>query len=584
MRTVISLISLFFTVQLNAQLLEFGRAIVTNEGTGPADYVLRILETRDPQFAPLGYDWPSRKITHADWIKGSNTSVSGCQNCTGMGNIFGIAYSTASPADIFVTSTNIYQSTCYGKGGAGAVYKIDRTDGHVITFCGTSQTFINHNTDSTNQIWNTGPGLGNVCYAAELKAMYVTNFEDGKIYKITPFGIIQATYDPFGDDNKTAGYCPLGERIWGIGYYNNRLYFSRWSEDATRTTNGLKNGIYSIELGLAGSFPGTLNSDGSYHDATETPEIICGGSLIPNFPYNLSSYSGTTANYPNLNNITAPISDIEFSSDGKMLVAERSMPGNKVSSNFDFNAAHFSRVFEFEKSNNQWQNTTDFFVGNIYSSTNCAGGIDYGYGQPGCDSATKNIFADGSYSNYLTNNLNNVSNCEKLVWSTGDGLRYPQYNPSGNNSNYDNTIYGIAAIPISGNSNNPNTANWVKTTSIYVDLDSVWNVPKTSMGDVDIYRMPCRENTCSTVGMQNAKAEYKHLILAPNPASTYTVLNSTDFTLKGQTVYLTNLMGQIIKTYTFELNNGQINLDGISSGDYIVVVPGYKNIRLTVAK
>ena len=573
----------------SAQIIQLGQAIVTSEGAGPAAYVMRVLETRNPQNAPLGYDWATSRYANPQWTKGSNTSPAGCQGCTGLGNVFGIAYDNSTPATIFVAATNIYMSTSYGFAGAGGIYKIDGVTGSPSKLTNTSATFIRHDTSSVKAIWNTGSGLGNICYATDSKFIFATNFEDGKIYRINSAnGLVSGTYDPFNDDNKTAGYCPLGERIWGIGYYGFRLYFARWSEDAVRKTTGLKNGIYSIALDSTTlDFTGTINADGSFSNAIEQLEIEGGTPLLPDFPYNLSQYAGTTASYPNLNTITAPVSDIEFSTDGKMLIAERSMPADKVTSNFDFHAAHFSRVFEFQKSNGNWQSTNNFFVGNIYSSTNSAGGTDYGYGIAGCDSTTNMIYADSSFALYLRNGLNKVSNCEQKIWSTGDGLRYPAYNPVSNNSTYANTIYGIAGIPVTGNSNITNDSAWIKTTSIYVDFDSVWNVPKASLGDVDIYRLRCSVNDCQHTSISSLAEENFGSNLYPNPANNMLVIDFLTETKSPSTIQMLDASGKTITELMSQKNKETIDLGGLESGLYLVKVTREgksKTIRVSVVK
>lgn len=570
---------------INAQILQLGKAVVTSEGAGPADYVVHVLDIRNPQNAPLGYDWPGAKLTNAGWVRGSNTAFAGCQNCSGIGNVFGIAYDHSAPPNIYVAATNIYKSTFYGFGGAGAIYKVDRLNGNPSQVTGTSSSYINHDSVVSRTIWNTGPGLGNICSPAGGKYLFATNFEDGKIYKINAAtGEVKATYDPFEDDDKLAGYCALGERIWGVAFYDNKLYFSRWAEDAARTTPGIRNGIYSITLSAADlEFPGTVNADGSYYNATETLEIEGGSALIPNYPNDLSAYAGTTASYPNLNNITAPISDIEFSSDGKMLVSEKSMASNKVTSNFDYNSAHFSRVFEFEKSGGLWVSTHNFFIGNIYANTNSAGGVDYGYGIAGCDSITKQIYADNSFLVYQQNGYSRLSNCEQLIWASGDALRYPDYNPVGNASNYANTIYGIAGVPITGNSATANAQDWVKTTSIYVDLDSVWNVAKAALGDVDIYRLNCSLDNCTATDVVSQQ-EQIFGIAYPNPALNQLTVRLVDGSETPFKLQLTNPAGQLMMERFEEGNTTVIPLTGVVAGIYFVkIIQGNKATTVKIS-
>ena len=76
-------------------------------------------------------------------------------------------------------------------------------------------------------------------------------------------------------------------------------------------------------------------------------------------------------------NLPKPISDITFSSDGKMYVAENTL--NKVNffgvNLFDNELPDQSMVFEFTFDGNIWTKTQDYYVGNYDINRNASGGI-----------------------------------------------------------------------------------------------------------------------------------------------------------------------------------------------------------------
>ncbi len=185
-----------------------------------------------------------------------------------------------------------------------------------------------------------------------------------------------------------------------------------------------------------------------------------------------------------------PISDIEFSSKGNMLIAERTMWANFVTqsgitvvgngdygslsgsssgmpwaSDVNHHAAHNARVFEFTPNTSGGWNTSQYYVGastiGVGSREGSAGGVDYGY------------------DDYPLN-------CEQRIWMTGDYLKIIY------NGQPRDIIYGLEATK-TGMSANPN----YETTDYYVDLNNMFGsqtadtFDKTTIGDVDVYRDPC---------------------------------------------------------------------------------------------
>ena len=71
--------------------------------------------------------------------------------------------------------------------------------------------------------------------------------------------------------------------------------------------------------------------------------------------------------------------------------------------------------------------------------------------------------------------------------------------------------------------------------------------------------VPCREENNT---LENTFSIY------PNPANNFITIE-TDFSTK-KTIYLTDALGQIVKTITTSENNITIDLQGIASGVYFI--------------
>src|SRR6185369_12764675 len=107
------------------------------------------------------------------------------------------------------------------------------------------------------------------------------------------------------------GFAPLGERLWGVGTYLNRVYYSVWTVDQGRTSATLSNSIWSIALNGSGNFTGVAQHEFDLPPSTQ------------------STHFGRHSN---------PVADISFSRLGCMLLSERSMGSDTYPS------AHDSRV------------------------------------------------------------------------------------------------------------------------------------------------------------------------------------------------------------------------------------------------
>lgn len=365
-------------------------AVVTSE-----DYInperLWVIDIKDKASAALNTHFSgAARYSHPSWTS------------TNLGSVFGVTLDR--PGNIYVTASTSFSISAVGPGGPGAVYRIDAVTGAVSTFA---------------TLPNTGPGLGNIAYDCVCRQFFVTNFEDGKIYRINAAGAIMQTYDHGVPDNGSPGFAPLGDRPWGVHVYNRRVYYGIWEEDF-RVSTTANNTVWSVPL------------KGCEFDlnAGATLEIT-----LPNIP------SGSWGAVE-----TMPVADFAFSTDGCMLLAERSMYSDTGPS------AHLSRVLEYRWNGFSWiPSGHNFDIGYLFGGivTNAAGGVDYEI--------------DGS------------------MWATGDALQFgPQY------------IYGLQ--------NTPGTGGTVFQ-SVLIDVNGDYvNVDKTLIGDVEIPCLPCVKPPTTLVG------------------------------------------------------------------------------------
>jgi hypothetical protein len=346
-----------------------------------------------------------------------------------LGQVFGVCLDNASPPNIYVAATTAYGDYTslphplggFGPGGFAGVYRLDGTTGNI-----TSLT-ITGGGGGANEIPNTGSALGNICYDGDHNQLFVTNFEDGKIYRLSTAGTILSTFDPFAADDNFPGFAKLGERLWAVQYNapEGRLYFSVWLRDDGRPGTAWNpaagpapanpnNSIWSVAIDAgSGNFSGT-----------EQLEIV-----MP--------YFGT---YLHSN----PVSDIAFSQAGALAAAEKTMNG-------DFgilDLSHGSRLLEFIGGSGFWTSSAfDYYIGQLWNfaygaPANASGGTDY--------------------------------DCDANAWATGDALH----------AGFPDRIYGYQRVPTGGNT--PATST---STSYLIDGNqNPFDGGKATVGDVEVYR------------------------------------------------------------------------------------------------
>lgn len=246
-----------------------------------------------------------------------------------IGNVFGITmdrcgntYVAASSnySSYFFISESVIRYGDIGGGAesvqaAGTVYKIDGMSGQANVFAVLPQQasdFENVTCEGISNISrNTGPGLGNLVFSHLTKQFYVTNFEDGRIYRLDENGNILDSYDPYLYDTGAPGVpTDMDDIPYGIDINANatKLYFGTCG--FTEQVPGPKPKIYSIPLNLDGSFVGNLNN-------TSLPAGATWNNYTGNetLQYELGT---TTAIFENLY-----FSDLEITPNGDMLVGGR---------------------------------------------------------------------------------------------------------------------------------------------------------------------------------------------------------------------------------------------------------------------
>jgi len=399
-----------------------GEAIVTcfsgNENnSNPNGFVLGLKDIRDHSgFTTALVNNPLASQMEPSWTAGD------------MGEVFGIAID--KDYNVYLSATTIYKDNYFGATGntGGEIFVIDGVTGV---------------SSLLTRLPNSGQGLGNIAYAENHDALYVTNFDDGNIYKIpliAPNSFIP--YDPFGLDNTSLGYAPLGQLTWGIAYHTmeNRIYFGRWNQHSGWSgANDFNVGIGANEIYSVG-FDGNGDIDGS----TQTT-----GNDIIVIPQSHIRGASTSNPIPMSN----PISDISFSCDGRMLTTEKSML------NPDLAGAHNAKVREYVGSHiGGWSlSPKQFYIASAHGN-HSSGGVDYGY--ESFDPATDPL----------------PPACDSLVWATCDAYQL---------QNTNTLIYGIAGIPIFGNQPSPNL------NSFYIDANGSLDGDKFEIGDVEIFDCGC---------------------------------------------------------------------------------------------
>ena len=258
-----------------------------------------------------------------------------------LGSVFGLTLDEYG--NIFVAHSSCYVGDTTGKvfnGGPGAVYRIDGVTGAITTF-----VKLPNLPDGSLVSPEDYPGLGNITYDCNHKQFFVTNLEDGRIYRIKsvgvngPTGTVVETFDPLAADNGLPGFAPIGQRLWGVQWHADRVYYSVWAVDPTEGTG--PNEIRSVGLLPSGAF----NPGNDQHEI-----------FLPTIQG--QSWSN-------------PVADISFSASGKMLLGERGIQDKSQP------FPHAARALEYACNSGCWVPANHYQIGDLLPRENAEGGVDY---------------------------------------------------------------------------------------------------------------------------------------------------------------------------------------------------------------
>ncbi len=318
-------------------------AVGTKEGQSPNDYVLTIFDL-DTGIPPLNTNWdPSAGLMRRYHGPMDGSGFEDWRLDT-LGSVFGLTLDNRG--NIYVTATSCYFGDVVSLlpgATSGSVFKVDRTTGFVSVLANLPQQSDPNYTPGADR-----PGLGNITYDPIHDCLFVTDEEDGKIYRLGMNGAITATFDPMVADNGQAGWAPLGERLWGIQWHaDNHLYYSVWKTDMRFNGSGNFNSIRRVALDGSGFFLPASDAQ-----VLQVPHL-----------------SGASA-------YSDPVSDISFKPNGNMLLAEHGMQ------NETYPFAHDSRLLEYRCTPppGGWvPSGNTFLVGTYNIQANSAGGVDASY-------------------------------------------------------------------------------------------------------------------------------------------------------------------------------------------------------------
>lgn len=398
----------------------------------------------------------------------------------------GTIYAIASPlhASAVNTETVLFDTTIDPK-----VFKIDAVTGVVTRIAELSGNL----------------GLGYIDFDAVHEQLFLTNMDDGKIYRLNTDGVILSSFDPLSADNGIIGQLPaLGDRVLGVSFnpINKRVYYSVWSNHYDRTNvstniNGTFNTIRSIALDANGAFIG----------ASDQLEIT--------IPHGASGF-----------NLTTPVGDIAFNRAGdKVLLAELPL-GENTSTNQIVTVAYIGVLREYQLAGGTWNieptyssnEEGKYDIGSqiFYKGRNSRGGVDWGY-----ESVTgTTINGDDSY-----------------IIATGDALHI--------NAIEGDNIFGLQFMPATGG----NIAN-----SILIDLDNnTANENLYAYGDIDVYKDYCA-NLSLEIGNYVWLDEDEDGVQDPN-----------EFGMEGINVSLYNAAGDSLTTVVTDAN-GEYYFNDVVNG------------------
>lgn len=449
-----------------------------------------------------------------------------------IGNVFGIAINSRT-GDIFIAASSNYGAGFLGNnavirygaiaGGTtsgsndsaagGAIYKIEKSTGQATVFAmlpQQSSAFDNEDCESSDILsrTNSSPGLGNIVYDEAHDQYFVTNIEDGRIYRLNNAGTILDSYDPFSNDNGAAGISNIEEIVYGLAIErsSNRLFFGGTDLSLGSDAEPGSPGIYSISLTATGGFPGTINntnmpsgvSYNNYEQNTETAHatIPIDGGVLP------GSASG---------DLVYLISDLDFNTNGDLVV------GVRVSCNSSF----FSSYNHYSEVNIVTKNTGTGIFNNSVTELDVSATGSY---------ADEDTY--GGVATYVDNNGNDiiaVSSADILNESGPHGVAVFNDPPNSGSINPLAAIsYGVAGNDPKGVGGDVNL--WTSCTCIITaDITEQCHNNDTRNVSTDDYSIFTISATSSNPGANNQyEVVYNGVILATQTYGTDSVMEYTD--------------------------------------------------------
>jgi hypothetical protein len=301
-----------------------------------------------------------------------------------LGSVFPVTLDNAGNVyTAYCAATNLPLPSSLSGSTSGSIFKIATGSGAPSVFCNLPDSLApavgncaqNQPIDcSQPNPFPCPPGIGDVTVdCGHSGQLFATCFADGRIYRISSAGATLQAYDhatnaiqlPIREVGNTYDrYVNRGERVWAVKVHSGRLYYSVWGQEIGCSGGaGLgapgysPNSVWSIALDSAGAF--VANSRRMELQAPAFP------------PLSDPTYQES-----------APISDISFSPDCKMMLAERVATENGV-----LLGAHVARGLEYAWNGAAWVPTFQRSgygqpVGIVISgvpNTNSCGGCDYDF-------------------------------------------------------------------------------------------------------------------------------------------------------------------------------------------------------------
>lgn len=382
-------------------------------GPDPDGFCVKVV--RNPLGGTLGTNWLAPLFSNELPVTADTWSIAN------LGPVFGCCLDEAG--NIYVTASTVYGNfpSSWGPGGAGGVYKINGTTGAITVLA---------------MLPNSGVGLGDVCFDRFHEQLFVTNFEDGCIYRLNRnTGATLQVYDPWIADAGVIadpGFAPLGERLWAVhmpevSHWGGRgLFFSAWLCDRLRPSPAWPASWPTPAPAVPNNtiFLVKVKSDGSIDTMTAPKVSLVMPTIAPGYSH--------------------PVSDITYNVR-RLHLAERTMSGDYG----QLGVAHESRVLRYLTSSPPVPIGPALLVGDFGGSgTNSAGGIA------------------------IDTDLTVASPPVGNVWATGDALHFAP----------NDYIYGLQLLPSTGNGS---CAPFSLCTNL-IDLDNnVALVDKAQPGDVE---------------------------------------------------------------------------------------------------